>query len=180
MSSVKISYNHSSGYYTIYTDDGSISFGGFSELQELLKRERFAFLRRYALNRTFLKSVACKHHRVKDKGGSVGKDGRSSRRRFDVPLKSDVSNLKRNQRVSRCDGPEAEKARRLELYKDEIELCKYNMDVCVAKAKAKKDLQYFLAYKDFYLEYLYYTTGKRYLSKSAEEGLLKRFLNLVG
>ena len=180
MSSVKISYNHSSGYYTIYTDEGSISFGGFSELQELLSRERFAFLKSYSLNRTFLKKVACKHHRVKDKGGSIGKDGRSSKRRFDVPLKANVSTLKRNQRVSRDDTIEAEKARRLELYKEEIELCKYNMQVCVNKAKQHHDLQYFLPYKDFYLEYLYYTCGKRYLSKANESALLKRFLNLVG
>lgn len=172
---VKISYNRSNGYYTIYTDEGSISFGGFSELQELLKKERFAFLRLYSLNRTFLKSVACKHHRA---NGSV--DGRGAKRRFDVPLKADVSALKRNQRVANGNGPEAERARRLELYKEEIELCKYNMQVCVNKAKQHHDLQYFLAYKDFYLEYLYYTCGRRYLSKANESALLKRFLNLVG
>lgn len=168
MSSVKISYNRSNGYYTIYTDEGSISFGGFSELQELLRKERFSFLGAYALNKTFLKRVACKHHK------GEGKDGRSAVRRFDVPLKADVRS-----KVYSYKKPD-DKSKRLELYKEEIELCKYNMQVCVNKARQHHDLQYFLAYKDFYLEYLYYTCGKRYLSKANESALLKRFLNLVG
>jgi hypothetical protein len=86
-------------------------------------------------------------------------------------------NVKHASRMQRILHDKQALSKFMELYKDEIELCKYNMDVCVAKARAKKDLQYFLAYKDFYLEYLYYTTGKRYLSNL--DGASRRLLLFV-
>lgn len=166
MSNVKISYNHSTNLFTLYTEFGNVQFGGYSELQSLLTRDNFKWLNSYALNKTFLRAVARKHH-----------GGRGAQRVFIVPLKSEVASKHFSYMKNKKEkNGEVDRA---VLYAEDIACCKHNMDVAVCKAREKKDLSYFSLYFNAYKDFFYFSTGRTYVSKKMEADAYKRFLNLV-